>query len=188
MEIEGLESGCIGKQNFLLHFLLHLLLQHAINPRGDEKMLRESEEIELKEKLNEKLEKEVVAFLNSDHGGNLYVGVADDGKIVGLQNIDQVELEIKDRIKNNISPNPIGLFDIITRKEGGKEFIQIIISSGNMKPYYLRQKGMRPEGTYFRIGTSAEKMSEAMIFWFIGSLLFYDGTFYGLKLSIDSIL
>jgi len=33
--------------------------------------------------LNEKLEKEVVSFLNSKSGGDIYIGVADDGTVLG---------------------------------------------------------------------------------------------------------
>ena len=67
---------------------------------------------EFKEELNEKLEKEVISFLNSN-GGNLYIGVNDSGEIVGVnENIDDLQLKIKDRIKNNILPATVGLFDI----------------------------------------------------------------------------
>ena len=38
-------------------------------------MLRESNRIELKADLNDKLEKEIVAFLNNREGGILYIGV-----------------------------------------------------------------------------------------------------------------
>ena len=36
----------------------------------------ENEMTEFKEKLNEKLEREVVAFLNTTHGGSIYIGIA----------------------------------------------------------------------------------------------------------------
>lgn len=68
---------------------------------------------EFKEVLNDKLEKEVVSFLNSN-GGNLYLGVGDSGEIIGINgNIDDLQLKIKDRIKNNISPATVGLFERI---------------------------------------------------------------------------
>ena len=38
---------------------------------------------EFKVKLTEKLEEEIIAFLNTS-GGNLYLGVNDVGKIVGI--------------------------------------------------------------------------------------------------------
>ena len=44
---------------------------------------QESETIELKEIVVEDIKKEIIAFANSA-GGTLYVGVADDGSIVGV--------------------------------------------------------------------------------------------------------
>ena len=37
-------------------------------------MLQESNRVELKEKFNEKLEREICAFLNNREGGVLYIG------------------------------------------------------------------------------------------------------------------
>ena len=123
----------------------------------------ETERIELKKILNDKLEKEVVGFLNTRHGGMIYIGVDDDGKVIGVNDIDKVELEIKDRIKQNISPSTIGLFEIITLEEDNKRYIQIIVSGGNQQPYYIKKFGMSSEGCYIRIGTSVEKMTDDLI-------------------------
>jgi predicted HTH transcriptional regulator len=123
--------------------------------------MNETETIEFKEKLNDKFEKEIVGFLNTTRGGTLYIGVDDDGKPVGVGDIDAVELQIKDRIKNNISPSALGLFEIVTPPSN--DHIQIIVSGGNQRPYYIKKYGMCPEGCYLRVGTSVEKMSEEMI-------------------------
>ena len=123
----------------------------------------ENEMIEFKEKLNERLEREVVAFLNTSHGGSIYIGIADDGTIVGVEGLDSKQKEIKDRLKNNISPSTLGLFEIATPVIEGKNCIQIIVSGGNQRPYFIRRNGMSPEGCFFRIGSATEKMSEGMI-------------------------
>ena len=47
----------------------------------------ETEKVELKRVLNDSFEKEVVAFLNS-HDGTVYIGVDDDGTIIGVNNVD----------------------------------------------------------------------------------------------------
>lgn len=118
---------------------------------------------EFKEVLNDKLEKEVVCFLNSN-GGNLYLGVNDSGEIVGINdNIDDLQLKIKDRIKNNILPATLGLFDIEVKEYDGKKFLHIIIANGNEKPYYLRKNGMTSEGRFIRVGSSCEHLSEKQI-------------------------
>lgn len=65
---------------------------------------------EFKEVLNEKLEKEIVGFLNSN-GGNLYIGVDDNGNVIGLNdNIDELQLKIKDRIKKQYFTSNIRTF------------------------------------------------------------------------------
>jgi predicted RNA-binding protein with PUA domain len=53
------------------------------------KFTHEDDKTEFKLELNDKLEKEVVAFLNSPKGGDIYIGVADDGSVVGVENIDK---------------------------------------------------------------------------------------------------
>ena len=76
----------------------------------------ESDRIEYKRELNEKLERSVVAFLNTSEGGIIYIGIDDDGKPFGVSDIDLVQRQIVDRIKNNISPSVLGLFDIAIEK------------------------------------------------------------------------
>ena len=61
--------------------------------------LEETNRIEFKREINDKLEKEVVGFLNYREGGTLYIGVDDDGSVVGISNPDEQQLKIKDRIK-----------------------------------------------------------------------------------------
>ncbi len=118
---------------------------------------------EFKEALNEKLEREVIGFLNTS-GGNLYIGVNDKGQIIELQDdIDKLQLKIKDRIKNNILPNTLGLFDINILEIDNKKVIHVIVAGGSQKPYYLRSKGMTPNGSFIRIGSSTEQLTEMQI-------------------------
>ena len=48
--------------------------------------LIESSRIEFKVKMVDNLEETIIAFLNSKDGGIIYLGVNDDGEIVGLNN------------------------------------------------------------------------------------------------------
>ena len=123
----------------------------------------ETNRIENKEQLNDDFEQEVIAFLNYKEGGIIYVGINKNGQVVGVENIDLTQLQIKDRIKNNIQPSTLGLFDVTVETIDNKEVIKVIISSGTEKPYYLRKKGRTPEGCYIRIGSSKERMTERMI-------------------------
>ena len=48
----------------------------------------ESEKIELKANYTDTICKEIVAFLNGD-GGQIIVGVTDDGNVIGVDKIDE---------------------------------------------------------------------------------------------------
>lgn len=126
-------------------------------------MQTETNRFENKEQLNEDFEQEVIAFLNYKEGGIIYVGINKNGQVVGVENTDLTQLQIKDRIKNNIQQSTLGLFDVTVETIENKEVIKVIISSGTEKPYYLRKKGRTPEGCYIRIGSSKERMTERMI-------------------------
>ncbi len=123
----------------------------------------ETNRIENKEQLNEDFEQEVIAFLNYKEGGIIYIGINKNGQVVGVKDVDLTELQIKDRIKNNIQPSTLGLFDVTVETIDNKEVIKVIISSGTEKPYYLRKKGRTPEGCYIRVGSSKERMTERII-------------------------
>ena len=58
----------------------------------------ENSRTEFKIKLVDDLEETVIAFLNKD-GGNIYIGVDDKGKVIGLKNnLDLLQRKIKDLI------------------------------------------------------------------------------------------
>lgn len=121
---------------------------------------------EFKAVLNNTLEKEVIAFLTKN-GGNIYIGIADDGSVVGIkENIDTLQLKIKDRIKNNILPNTLGLFDIDVETYDGKNVIHITIANGKEKPYFLKKEGMTSKGCFIRVGSSVENLTENQIMEF----------------------
>lgn len=126
-------------------------------------MLIENNHIEFKAELNDKLEKEVVAFLNSNEGGVIYIGVDDFGHPVYLENIDILQTKITDRIKNNILPATLGLFEVTTEVVEDKTVIKVLISSGLEKPYYIKKYGMSTNGAFIRQGSSSMPMSITMI-------------------------
>lgn len=59
---------------------------------------QESETLELKEIVVEDIKKEIIAFANSA-GGTLYVGVADNGRVVGVDNPDTVTQQISNMVR-----------------------------------------------------------------------------------------
>ena len=125
--------------------------------------MSESNRIEYKRELTEGLEKEVVAFLNYHDGGVIYLGVENNGEAIGMADPDAVQLAVKDRLKNNIQPSALGLFDVILEQRDGKHIVKIIIASGSEKPYHLRKFGMSEKGCFIRIGAACEPMPQRMI-------------------------
>ena len=123
----------------------------------------ESNRIEFKRELTDNLEKEVIAFLNYHDGGMIYLGIDKTGTVYGVPDCDAVQLAIKDRLKNNIQPSALGLFDVIHEKRDGENVIKIIVASGSEKPYYLRKFGMSEKGCFIRIGSAREPMPVRMI-------------------------
>jgi len=125
----------------------------------------ETNRIEYKRELNPDvdIEKEIIAFLNYHEGGLIYIGIDKQGEILGVSDIDGDMLKIKDRIKNNISPSAMGLFDVVAENKEGRELIKIIVAGGTEKPYFKKKFGMTEKGCFIRTGTAAEPMPQAMI-------------------------
>lgn len=126
-------------------------------------MLLESHRIELKSSLTDELEKEVIAFLNSNEGGEIYLGINDQSLVLGIENPDEMMLNINNRLKSRISPSVLGLYDIQLKQFQSANVIKIILASGPEKPYYLISKGMSIRGCFLRVGTAAEPMEQRMI-------------------------
>lgn len=126
-------------------------------------MTIETHRIEHKQTLTDGLEKEVVAFLNSGQGGVIYIGINKQGEAVGVESADDLRLKIKDRIKHNIAPSCLGLFEIIYERQQDKSIIKLIVAGGRERPYYIKKHGMSERGCFIRIGSSSEPMPASMI-------------------------
>lgn len=74
-------------------------------------IFNENEKTELKKILNDSLEKEVDAFLNT-LGGQIIIGAEDNRNLCGIDDVDKIALAIADRIKNNILPSAMGLLPL----------------------------------------------------------------------------
>ena len=125
--------------------------------------LTENNRTEFKARLTDRLEREVVAFLNYREGGVIYIGIDDAGNVIGVPDVDGTQLTISNRIRDNIQPATLGLYDVVAETMDGRDVIKIIISSGNEKPYYLRSKGMSESGCFLRTGSGVQPMTSEMI-------------------------
>ncbi len=50
---------------------------------------------------------------------------------IGVPDFDAVQLKIKDRLRTNILPSCLGLFDVIHEVHNGQDIININIASGS---------------------------------------------------------
>lgn len=129
-------------------------------------LFRESETIELKEKVVDEIKKEIIAFANCD-GGKLYIGVRDDGTVMGLSDPDGVSLQISNMVRDAIKPDVTMFLHYETMEVDGKEIVAVDIQRGTDRPYYLAKKGMRPEGVYVRQGYSSVPATDTAIRYMI---------------------
>ncbi|MCL2087582.1 MAG: putative DNA binding domain-containing protein [Oscillospiraceae bacterium] len=125
-------------------------------------LFKESETVELKLIVVDDIKKEVTAFANGS-GGKLYVGVADNGDVVGLSDAQADIISVNNMIRDGIKPD-ITLFAKSRIEEiNDKSVIIIEVQSGTARPYYLTGKGIRPEGVYVRHGSSSVPATDTAI-------------------------
>lgn len=123
---------------------------------------QESETIELKQQITNDLCKGVIAFANS-HGGTIYVGVGDDGEIIGIDNADESTLRINNMVRDSIKPDVTMFVRYQTQNVNDKKIIAVTVQKGTDRPYYLASKGLRPSGVYVRNGTSTDPATDTAI-------------------------
>lgn len=103
--------------------------------------------------------KTVVAFANTE-GGILYIGINDAGEVVGLQNVDDVMQQTANTLKDSIAPDVIPFVKIRAVTREGKQIIEVAVQNGTSRPYYIREKGLKPSGVYIRQGSSNQQLSD----------------------------
>lgn len=122
-------------------------------------MQYESERIEYKSQMIEDLYREVIAFANSN-GGVIYIGIDDQGNLTGIDNVDETYTRITNGIRDAIAPDVTMFVRYILQDN---KVIQIEVGEGSYKPYYLKSKGMKPNGVYVRHGASSVQASPDQI-------------------------
>lgn len=104
-------------------------------------IFKEDQHTELKE--NPKsgtIVNEIVAFLNTCEG-KIYIGVKDDGTIIGVDDIDKASVFVSNVIADQIEPNPRGLVSVETPTIDDKRIIEVSVKRGD-KLYYVKKYGM----------------------------------------------
>jgi ATP-dependent DNA helicase RecG len=118
------------------------------------KHVAESLTVELKRQVVDDIRKTVVAFANTDEGA-IYIGLEDDGEVIGVQNPDEEILKLTNMIRDAIKPDVTLFTTCKTETIEGGTVIKLAVQKGTESPYYLSAKGMRPEGVFVRQGPSS---------------------------------
>lgn len=124
--------------------------------------LKESVILELKQKVTSDIKKEVIAFANSE-GGTMYIGIADNSEIIGVENIEEDSLQVSNMLRDAIRPDVMMFVDVAEEVMEDKQIIVVTVQRGTERPYYISGKGLRPEGVYVRQGASSVPATENAI-------------------------
>ncbi len=122
-------------------------------------LLFENQNIEFKQEYVPDIRKEVMGFANAE-GGTVYVGIRKDGKVLGVEDPDGVMLQIVNSLKDALAPDIMPFVRVNSVEIEGKQVVEINVTTGTNRPYYLREKGLKPSGVYVRKGSSTQPMTE----------------------------
>ena len=101
---------------------------------------QETEVVELKAMVQDDIKKEIIAFTNCN-GGTVYIGVADNGDILGVENADECALQISNMVRDAIKPDVTMFIHYETLNCDGREVVAVNVQRGTNRPYYLAKKG-----------------------------------------------
>jgi len=114
----------------------------------------ELQTFERKREYNQKAKNTMLAFLNTD-GGTLYIGIADDGSVYGVEgNIDEIAGGIANSFRDSVTPDPTGYFKIEHETREDKDIITVTVERGSSIPYCYATDGLVPKGVYVRVGSN----------------------------------
>ncbi|ACL22698.1 RNA-binding domain-containing protein [Desulfitobacterium hafniense] len=108
------------------------------------------------------IKKTVIAFANTS-GGTLYIGIDDSGQAVGIGDVDNTLLRVSNAIRDTIKPDVTLFVSYEVQMVDNRHIIKITVQKGTASPYYLANKGIRPQGVYIRQGPSSVPATEATI-------------------------
>ncbi len=128
--------------------------------------MTENKTTEFKREYTEDIKYAVVAFANTD-GGSVYIGIDDNGSVYGVKKTDETMVRVTNMLRDAIKPDVTMFTDVSVQKRDNKEIIVITVQRGTARPYYIKGKGIRPEGVYVRHGASSIPASETTILEFI---------------------
>ncbi|MBW3079709.1 helix-turn-helix domain-containing protein [Bifidobacterium simiiventris] len=125
-------------------------------------MLAEGSSVEFKRDWVDGAKRTAVAFANTG-GGVIYLGIEDDGLIVGVNDADASMRKATQAISDGIRPDLMSFVSVELEMRDEKTVVAVRIQRGANRPYYLTDKGIRPSGVYVRSGAASIPASESAI-------------------------
>ena len=122
----------------------------------------ESKTVELKLDYTDSIRKDIIAFANTS-GGIIYIGIADDGTVVGVSSADQMSQRVANMARDAIRPDVTMFIHYDPMEVEGRSIVKVSVQRGTGRPYYAADKGLRPSGVFVRQGTAAAPATEAGI-------------------------
>lgn len=128
-------------------------------------MMEENMNVEFKEldpetgRLPNSVPKEIIAFANTD-GGDLYIGIRDDGSIAGVIDTDDVMRRVINVAHDKILPDITPFLQVDPIEMDGKKVVRASVAVGTERPYYLKKEGLSPNGVFIRVGSACIPLSE----------------------------
>ncbi len=125
-------------------------------------MYQESETLKLNREYTHDLLKEIVALANTK-GGIIYIGIDDNGQIIGVDAPERLIEKISSLIHDSIKPDLTCFSEIACEMADDRPIVKIAIQRGTKRPYYIRDKGLKPSGVYIRLGNTSVPATESAI-------------------------
>ena len=117
--------------------------------------MAESQNVEYKESWHDEYLRWVCGFANA-RGGRIYIGVRDDGKVIGVENSKKLLEEIPNKIRDTMGI----IADVNLLSVDGKEYIEICV---NPSSYPVSYKGE----FHYRSGSTKQQLRGAVLTEFL---------------------
>lgn len=117
-----------------------------------------------------RIAKEAVAFANAA-GGHLFLGIGDDGTIVGLRDVVEEEFALLEALARHVSP-PIEATLVRVPIDGRREVLVLDVPESLAKPHFLVEEAAATNGVagdgarrvaYVRVGASSVEASREAV-------------------------
>ena len=104
--------------------------------------MKENRHLEFKSEITNTFLKTVSAFANFGYG-EIWFGIDDNGNVNGINNPEEVCLDIENRINDSISPRP----DFELSVDYKHNIVKLMVREGAYKPYLYKGKAYRRSDT-----------------------------------------